>query len=69
MGIIIGLDIGAVSLKLAAVGTPDDHQTLQSLARSPEAFSAAPFPQVPALTGGLCFYQEAAARKATPASL
>ena len=44
MGIIIGLDIGAVSLKLAAVGTPDDHQTLQSLARESRGFFSCPFP-------------------------
>jgi predicted CoA-substrate-specific enzyme activase len=44
LGIIIGLDIGAVSLKLAAVGTPDDHQTLQSLARESRGFFSCPFP-------------------------
>ena len=44
MGVIIGLDIGAVSLKLAAVGAPSDASAFRSLAETPEGFFSAQFP-------------------------
>jgi hypothetical protein len=40
----IGLDIGAVSLKLAAVGTPEDASLIQSLAQQNENFFTTQFP-------------------------
>ena len=38
MGINIGLDIGAISLKLAALGTPKDRQVLESLCAEKPSF-------------------------------
>jgi len=52
MGINIGLDIGAVSLKLAAIGAPGDSVLLDRLtARNPDGFFTAEFPPTAALTG------------------
>jgi predicted CoA-substrate-specific enzyme activase len=45
MSINIGLDIGAVSLKLAALGAPADESLLRSLTEKSETFYAASFPQ------------------------
>lgn len=45
MGILIGLDIGAVSLKLAAVGTPADGPLFRNLADSSGGFFSAGFPE------------------------
>ena len=43
MGINIGLDVGAISLKLAALGKPEDRGTFESLcAARPEFRLAAP---------------------------
>ncbi len=44
MSINIGLDIGAVSLKLAAIGGPDDGPRFRTLTEKSEAFYAATFP-------------------------
>jgi len=44
MSINIGLDIGAVSLKLAAIGGPDDGPRFRTLAEKSSAFYAASFP-------------------------
>jgi predicted CoA-substrate-specific enzyme activase len=44
MSINIGLDIGAVSLKLAAMGGPDDGPRFQTLTEKSETFYAATFP-------------------------
>src|SRR3970040_890299 len=44
MSINIGLDIGAVSLKLAAIGGSDDEARLPSLSRRSESFFLAQFP-------------------------
>ncbi|MFB3916958.1 MAG: acyl-CoA dehydratase activase [Terriglobales bacterium] len=44
MSINIGLDIGAVSLKLAAIGAPSDTQLLGSLPRKCDKFFAGEFP-------------------------
>ena len=44
MSINIGLDIGAVSLKLAAIGGPDDGPRFRTLAEKSETFYAAAFP-------------------------
>jgi predicted CoA-substrate-specific enzyme activase len=44
MSINIGLDIGAVSLKLAAIGTADDHGLLARLTENSPSFSAAALP-------------------------
>jgi predicted CoA-substrate-specific enzyme activase len=52
MAINIGLDIGAVSLKLAAVGAPADAQLLERLTtKNPEGFFPAEFPAAAALAG------------------
>ena len=52
MSINIGLDIGAVSLKLAAIGAPGDSVLLDRLtARNPDGFFQAEFPPTAALTG------------------
>ena len=52
MGINIGLDIGAVSLKLAAIGAAGDHELLDRLtARNPDGFFPAEFPAATALAG------------------
>jgi predicted CoA-substrate-specific enzyme activase len=45
MSINIGLDIGAVSLKLAAIGAPDEGARFRSLAQKSETFYAATFPE------------------------
>ena len=45
MSINIGLDIGAVSLKLAAMGTPDDARAFESLTRANQEFFPAKFPK------------------------
>ena len=44
MSINIGLDIGAVSLKLAAIGGPDDGPRFRTLAEKSATFYAASFP-------------------------
>jgi predicted CoA-substrate-specific enzyme activase len=44
MSINIGLDIGAVSLKLAAIGAAEDRPLLDSLTERSESFYAAEFP-------------------------
>jgi predicted CoA-substrate-specific enzyme activase len=44
MSINIGLDIGAVSLKLAAIGGPDDGPRFRTLAEKSPTFYAASFP-------------------------
>ena len=44
MSINIGLDIGAVSLKLAAIGGPDDGPRFHTLTEKSESFYAASFP-------------------------
>jgi predicted CoA-substrate-specific enzyme activase len=44
MSINIGLDIGAVSLKLAAIGGPDDGPRFHALTQKSETFYAASFP-------------------------
>ncbi len=44
MSINIGLDIGAVSLKLAAIGGPDDGPRFRTLTEKSEIFYAASFP-------------------------
>ena len=44
MSINIGLDIGAVSLKLAAIGGPDDGPRFRALTERSSAFYAATFP-------------------------
>ncbi len=44
MSINIGLDIGAVSLKLAAIGGPDDGPRFRTLAEKSPTFYAATFP-------------------------
>jgi predicted CoA-substrate-specific enzyme activase len=44
MSINIGLDIGAVSLKLAAIGAAEDRPLLDSLTERSESFFAAEFP-------------------------
>ena len=44
MSINIGLDIGAVSLKLAAIGGPDDGPRFHTLTEKSETFYAASFP-------------------------
>ena len=44
MSINIGLDIGAVSLKLAAIGGPDDGPRFRALTDNSETFYAASFP-------------------------
>jgi predicted CoA-substrate-specific enzyme activase len=49
MGINIGLDIGAVSLKLAAIGDKSDTALLEALPRKCDAFSYARFPAGSAL--------------------
>jgi predicted CoA-substrate-specific enzyme activase len=45
LGVIIGLDIGAVSLKLAAVGTRADDQALQSITQASRGFFSRLFPE------------------------
>ena len=45
MSINLGLDIGAVSLKLAAVGSESDRERLMAVARDDDAFFAAEFPR------------------------
>jgi len=45
MSINIGLDIGAVSLKLAAIGGPNDGEVFRSLAEKSPTFYAAVFPE------------------------
>ncbi|MFZ0960468.1 MAG: acyl-CoA dehydratase activase [Terriglobia bacterium] len=51
MSINIGLDIGAVSLKLAAIGGPDDGPRFRTLAEKSETFYAASFPESSAFAG------------------
>ena len=52
MSINIGLDIGAVSLKLAAIGTPHDVPLLRQLTeRNPDGFFAAQIPASSSLAG------------------
>jgi predicted CoA-substrate-specific enzyme activase len=45
MSINIGLDIGAVSLKLAAIGAPDEGPRFRSLAQKSETFYSTTFPE------------------------
>ena len=49
MSINIGLDIGAVSLKLAAIGAPEDVSLLRQLTAKSENFFASQFPSAGAL--------------------
>lgn len=49
MGIFIGLDIGAVSLKLAAIGCPEDGPSLESLTEESDDFYSVRFPDHSAL--------------------
>jgi predicted CoA-substrate-specific enzyme activase len=51
MSINIGLDIGAVSLKLAAIGAPGDAGLLESLRRKEESFFAVEVPSASAYAG------------------
>jgi predicted CoA-substrate-specific enzyme activase len=51
LGVIIGLDIGAVSLKLAALGTSADDSDLQSLTRADRGFFSRSFPESSAFAG------------------
>jgi predicted CoA-substrate-specific enzyme activase len=51
LGVIIGLDIGAVSLKLAALGTFADDSTFQSLTRADGGFFSRSFPESSAFGG------------------
>ena len=51
MSINIGLDIGAVSLKLAAIGGPDDGPRFQSLGEKSAVFYAASFPDASPFSG------------------
>ncbi len=51
MSINIGLDIGAVSLKLAAIGGPDDAPRFRALAEKSPTFYAASFPEASHFTG------------------
>ena len=52
MGINIGLDIGAVSLKLAAIGAPDDSALLRRLTdRNPDGFFAVDAPAACSFAG------------------
>ena len=51
MSINIGLDIGAVSLKLAAIGGPDDGPRFRTLTENSETFYAASFPDSNPLAG------------------
>ena len=50
MSISLGLDVGAVSVKLAALGAPEDYPLLARLAQASSAFF---LPQLPR-TNGLC---------------
>ncbi len=51
MSVNIGLDIGAVSLKLAAIGAPGDAELFQSLAQKNDSFFAGHFPAASAWAG------------------
>ncbi len=51
MSINIGLDIGAVSLKLAAIGGPDDGPGFRQLTEKSETFYAASFPEASPFAG------------------
>ncbi|MBI1983594.1 MAG: hypothetical protein HYS61_05290, partial [Acidobacteria bacterium] len=51
MSINIGLDIGAVSLKLAAIGAPGDKPLFERLAERSESFFGATFPEDSAFAG------------------
>jgi len=51
MGINLGLDIGAVSVKLAAIGEESDRPLLESLPEKSEGFFPARFPAGSALAG------------------
>jgi predicted CoA-substrate-specific enzyme activase len=51
MSINIGLDIGAVSLKLAAIGSQDDAPLLEALTQRTDAFFRSQFPETSALAG------------------
>ncbi len=51
MSINIGLDIGAVSLKLAAIGGPGDQPLFERLAERSESFFLSPFPEDSAFAG------------------
>src|ERR1700757_2535726 len=48
MSINIGLDIGAVSLKLAAMGAPDDAAQISALTENNPEFFSAHFPEASA---------------------
>ncbi|MGA2991630.1 MAG: acyl-CoA dehydratase activase [Candidatus Korobacteraceae bacterium] len=51
MSINIGLDIGAVSLKLAAIGGDEDRASFEALTAKSEAFFAGHFPEISGLAG------------------
>ena len=51
MSINIGLDIGAVSLKLAAIGSTDDAKLLEGLTHKTDAFFGGRFPESSVLAG------------------
>ena len=51
MSINIGLDIGAVSLKLAAIGAVEDQPLFERLAERSESFFSRPFPEDSAFAG------------------
>src|SRR5512146_568986 len=51
MSINIGLDIGGVSLKMAAIGTEDDRPLMEQLTRERDDFFAAQFPAESTLAG------------------
>ena len=51
MGIVIGLDIGAVSLKLAAIGVPGDGPAFRSLSETSAGFFNATFPNQSSFAG------------------
>src|ERR1700760_1007336 len=51
MSINIGLDIGAVSLKLAAMGAPGDQEMLSSLTSHNDTFFDAQFPSASEMAG------------------
>src|SRR5512146_1462154 len=51
MSINIGLDIGGVSLKMAAIGTEDDRPLMEQLTRARDDFFAAQFPADNPLAG------------------
>jgi len=51
MSVNIGLDIGAVSLKLAAIGSPEERPLLERLLANPQGFFGGAFPPGSSLAG------------------